>query len=153
MITCTFLGHREVYQSDIETRLEVEIEKLLKTDDEFIFLTGGMGQFDSIGAKVVRAAKSRHPNKYITLVLVLPYMSNRLNTDKEYYRSYYDQIIIPEKAVTAHYKAAIQIRNRWMADQADPVIAYVCRDFGGAFSSVKYAERQGKPIVNLAKKE
>lgn len=153
MITCTFFGHREVYQSDIEARLEVEIEKILKTGNEFKFMTGGMGQFDNIGAKAVRAAKRRHPNKNITLVLVLPYMTNRLNTDKEYYKIYYDQVIIPEEADTAHYKAAIQIRNRWMVDQADTVIAYVCRNFGGAFASVKYAERRGKPVINLVEKK
>ncbi len=153
MTTCTFLGHREVYQSGIEARLEAEVEKLLKADSEFLFLTGGMGQFDSMGANAVRAVKRRHKEKRITLALVLPYMSNRLNTDKEYYRFYYDQIIIPEKAANAHYKAAIQIRNRWMVDQADTVIAYICRDFGGAFTSVKYAERQGKLIINIAVKE
>ncbi len=150
MTTCTFSGHREVYQSDIAARLEAEIEKLLQTDNEFIFLTGGMGQFDGMGAGAVRAAKRRHPEKCITLALVLPYPSNRLNTDKEYYQSYFDQIIIPEELDAVHYKAAIQRRNRWMVDRADTVIAYVCQSFGGAFATVKYAQRQGKPVVNLA---
>lgn len=149
MTTCTFSGHREVFQSGIEARLEAEIEKLLQTDSEFTFLTGGMGQFDSMGTSTVRAAKRHHPEKSITLVLVLPYLSNRLNTDKEYYQSY-DKIIIPKELDTVHYKAAIQSRNRWMVDQADTVIAYICRDFGGAFASVRYAKRQGKPIINLA---
>ncbi len=114
MITCTFLGHREVYQSGIAAGLETEIEKLLQTDSEFTFLTGGMGQFDGMGVSAVRAAKRRHPEKRITLALVLPYPTNRLNTDKEYYRAYYDQIILPEELNFAHFKAAIQIRNRWM---------------------------------------
>lgn len=149
MTTCTFLGHREVYASGVRERLEAEIEKLLETDSEFTFLTGGMGQFDSMGVGAVRAAKRRHPEKQITLALVLPYPSNRLNTDKEYYQFYYDQIMIPEELDTAHYKAAIQLRNRWMVDRADTVIAYICRDFGGAFTSVRYAKRQGKPIINL----
>ncbi len=82
MTACTFSGHREVFQSGIAARLEAEIEKLLQTDDEFTFLTGGMGQFDSMGSGAVRAAKRHHPEKNITLVLVLPYLSNRLNTDK-----------------------------------------------------------------------
>ncbi len=153
MTICTFFGHREVLQSDIEARLDAEIERLLKTDNEFQFMTGGMGQYDNMAAKAVRAAKRRHPNKRITLVLVLPYMTNRLNTDKEYCKLYYDRVIIPEEADAAHYKAAIQIRNRWMADKADMVIAYVYRNFGGAFASIKYAEKRGKPVVNLAEKK
>lgn len=153
MTTCTFSGHREVYQSGIEARLDAEIEKLLQTDNEFRFLTGGMGQFDGMGVGAVRAAKRRHPEKRITMALVLPYMSNWLNTDKEYYQFYYDQIIIPEELDTAHYKAAIQLRNRWMVDRTDIVIAYIYRDFGGALATVRYAQRQGKPVINLAEKK
>lgn len=150
MTTCTFAGHREVNQPAIEARLDAEIEKLLQTDNEFQFLTGGMGQFDDMGANAVRAAKRRHPEKCITLTLVLPYMSNQLNTDKEYYRFYYDQIIIPKELDTTYYKAAIQLRNRWMIDRADAVIAYIYRDFGGASATVRYAHKQGKPVINLA---
>lgn len=153
MTTCTFSGHREVYQSGIEARLDAEIEKLLQTDNEFRFLTGGMGQFDGMGVGAVRAAKRRHPEKRITMTLVLPYMSNWLNTDKEYFQFYYDQIIIPEELDTAHYKAAIQLRNRWMVDRTDIVIAYIYRDFGGALATVRYAQRQGKPVINLAEKK
>lgn len=79
-------------------------------------------------------------------VLLLFYVS-------PYCMLYYDKIVIPEQADTAYYKAAIQIRNRWMVDQADTVIAYIRRDFGGAFTSVRYAQRQGKPIINLADKK
>lgn len=150
MTTCMFAGHREVYQSGMEARLDAEMEKLLQTDNEFLFLNGGMGQFDRMGAGAVRAAKRRHPEKCITLELVLPYLSNRLNRDKEYYRFYYDQIVIPEGLEMIHYKAAIQRRNRWMADRSDIVIAYVCRDFGGALATIKYAQKQGKQVINLA---
>ena len=52
-----------------------------------------------------------------------------------------------------HYKAAIKKRNRWMVDQADKILAYVYRDFGGAFDTIKYALRTGKPVLNLAEKE
>ena len=153
MKVCTFAGHREVYQSGIGDRLESEIEKLLQMDHEFLFLTGGMGQFDGMGAGAVRAAKRRHPEKSITLALVQPYLSNRLNADKEYYESRYDRIIIPEELDAVHYKAAIGLRNRWMVDQADTVIAYVYRDFGGAWTTVRYAQRQGKTVINLAEIE
>lgn len=152
MTVCTFSGHREVYQSGTGARLDEEIEKLLQTGNEFLFLNGGMGQFDGMGAAAVRAAKRRHPEKRITLALVLPYMSNRLNTDKEYYQSYYDQIIIPETLSTAYYKAAIPLRNRWMVDQSDIVIACIYRDFGGAASTVRYAQKQGKTVINTAER-
>lgn len=37
-----------------------------------------------------------------------------------------------------------------MVDRADCLIAYLFRDFGGAYETVKYAAKQGKPITNLA---
>ncbi len=153
MTICTFAGHREVYQSGIAARLEAEIERLLQTDNEFTFLTGGMGQFDDMASSAVRAAKRRHPEKRITLALVLAYLPKRLNTDKKYDRTYYDQIILPEELEAVHYKAAIQSRNQWMVDRADTVIAYLYRDFGGALATVRYARRQGKPVINLAEKK
>lgn len=150
MTSCTFAGHREVYQAKIDEEIENVIDNLLQTDSEFVFYTGGMGDFDNKCASAVRAAKRKYPNKEIRLDLVLPYMSNRLNTDKDYYQYYYDEIIIPAELAGVHYKAAITMRNRWLVDRVDCVIAYVYRDFGGALETVKYARKQGKSVINLA---
>lgn len=150
MTVCVFAGHREVYQSGIDAKIEEAINGLLQTDHKFVFFTGGMGNFDDKCASAVRSAKRRYPDLNISLALVLPYMSNRLNIDKEYYEYLYDEIIIPAELDNVHYKAAIKKRNRWMVDQADHVIAYVYREFGGALETVKYAQRQGKPVINLA---
>ena len=89
MTTCTFAGHREVYQPMINAKIEKAIRELLQTDSEFIFYTGGMGEFESKCASAVRLAKRKYPHLKICLALVLPYMSNRLNTEKEYYEYYY----------------------------------------------------------------
>lgn len=89
----------------------------------------------------------------IRLNLVLPYMTNQINRDKEYLESRFDDIIIPMDLMGVHYKAAIKKRNRWMVDQADKILAYVYRDFGGAFDTIKYALRTGKPVLNLAERE
>lgn len=150
MTSCTFAGHREVYQAKIDERIETAIDNLLRTDSEFTFYTGGMGDFDNKCASAVRAAKRKYPQKKISLALVLPYMSNRLNTDKEYYEYCYDEIIIPSEIAGVHYKSAITMRNRWIIDRVNYLIAFVYRDFGGALETVKYARKQGKTIINLA---
>lgn len=150
MITCTFAGHRDMHFFNNRERLMAEIEKLLQMDNEFLFLNGDRGDFDRIGAGVTWEAKRRHPEKSIKLALVLPYLSKGVNRDKDYYRTLYDEIIIPEEADNAHYKAAIRIRNRWMVDQSDIVFACVSRNYGGAFETVKYAKRHGKTVINLA---
>lgn len=55
-----------------------------------------------------------------------------------------------EKSSMAHFKAAIQIRNREMLDYADLIICYIERDSGGVYQTIQYAKRQKKRIINLA---
>lgn len=150
MTTCTFAGHREVYKSHISDKLDEAIEQVLKTDDCFSFLVGGMGDFDGLCASAVRKAKRLHPEKQISLELVLPYLTQELNESKEYYEQFYDNVVIPIELAGVHYKSAITKRNRWMIEQSSIVIAYVYRDFGGAFTTLKYAKKKGLQIINLA---
>ncbi len=152
MTTCTFAGHKEVYQSGVEQRLTETLDKILATDDEFVFYNGGMGSFDGMCATAVKAAKRRYPDKKITLILVQPYMSNSLNTYKEYYEQRYDEILIPAELDGVHYKSAIGKRNRWMVDNSQYLIAFVYRSFGGALTTLRYAERLKKQVFNIAEK-
>ena len=66
MTTCTFAGHREVYQPMMDAKIEKAIRELLQTDSEFIFYTGGMGEFDSKCASAVRSAKRQYPDRKST---------------------------------------------------------------------------------------
>lgn len=46
-------------------------------------------------------------------------------------------------------KQILTKRNQWMIDQCDVVVGYVYRDFGGAYNSIKYAEKQNKAILRV----
>ena len=135
MLSCTFAGHRNLFLPDADRKIET------------------VGEFDSKCASAVRAAKHRHHDKEIRLILVLPYMSNRLNTDRNYYESSFDDVMIPIELADIHPKAAIHKRNRWMVDRSDVLLACVHRDFGGAYETVQYAMRKGVPVLNLAQQE
>ena len=84
------------------------------------------------------------------LIAVLPYMRSDINTNRAYYESCFDDIIIPIELADIHYKAAILRRNQWMIDHADYLIACVIRDFGGAYAAMQYPAKQRKKILNLA---
>ena len=73
-----------------------------------------------------------------------------VNTNRDYYETYFDDILIPAELADVHYKAATSRRNQWLVDHSDYLIAYVYRDFGGAYTTLKYAARRGKEIINLA---
>jgi len=148
---CTFAGHREVYQANISEMLDEAISKIINTDDNFRFLVGGMGEFDGICSSAVRRAKRKYPNKEIRLELVLPYLTHELNENKLYYETSFDDVVIPIELAGVHYKSAITKRNRWMVEQSDWLIAFIYRDFGGAYTTLRYAEKKGLQIINLAK--
>lgn len=150
MVSCAFAGHREVYGANVDALLKVTIENLLKKDISFTFYTGDMGEFDQLCSSAVRTAKRQHPALDIRLIAVLPYMMTRINAYKVQYECLYDEIIIPTELSEIHYKSAIAARNRWMVERSDYLIAYVYRDFGGAYTTLKYAQQVGKEIINLA---
>ena len=148
---CTFAGHREVYQANSSELLDEAISKIINTDDNFRFLVGDMGEFDGMCSSAVRRAKRNYPNKEIRLELILPYLTHELNENKLYYETSFDDVVIPIELAGVHYKSSITKRNRWMVEQSDWLIAFVYRDFGGIYTTLRYAEKKGLQIINLAK--
>ena len=122
MITCTFAGHREVFGSCTQ-KIENALETLIENEDTLYCYVGGMGEFDGFSAAAVR--------------------------NKEYYETSFDDILSPAELAEIHYKRAIPARNRWLVDNSDYLIVMVWRDFGGAYTTLRYAQKQGKKIILL----
>lgn len=112
MVSCTFAGHREIFALDIERQIKTVIEGILPEDNTFVFYSGDMGEFDKMCSSAVRSIKRCHPKLDISLVAVLPYMMNSVNTNRDYYETYFDDILIPAELADVHYKAAISRRNQ-----------------------------------------
>lgn len=167
-LSCCGFGHR-ILLMDIEKPLREVLERLVTERGVTVFYTGGMGEFDELFARTVRSMKRTDPR--LRLVLVMPYLTRRLAigtaldgaTDggqiaratqdrmgKTWYEEHYDEILIPAELDGVHPKATIGLRNRWMVDRSDFVIAALHRDFGGAAEAVRYAERIGKEVVRVA---
>ena len=113
-------------------------------------MTGGMGDFDGIFSSAVRTLKRKYAD--IKLLLVKPYFSGELNTNKEYYEYMYDEVIIPDVVAGVHPKSAITKRNRWMVEKSDIIVYYIQRDFGGAYTAIKYATKLGKKTISVLEK-
>ena len=145
-LSCCGFGHR-VLLMDIEKPLRDVLERLVKERGVTVFYTGGMGEFDELFARMVRSMKWNNPR--LRLVRVLPYLTRRINQDKVYYERLYDEILIPAALDGVHHKAAIGLRNRWMVDHSDFVVAAIHRDFGGAAEAVLYAEERSKEVLQI----
>lgn len=140
---CCFCGHRDC-DGSMREQIKETITDLIKNQGITTFYSGGMGNFDKICENVVRELKREY--KDIRLCLVAPYMTKRLNTDREYYNAMYGEIIIPDLG-EVHYKRAITERNKWMVDQSDVILCYVTRGSGGAYTMRQYAAKTDKNVI------
>jgi len=149
--TVSFFGHRKIENFfALEARMEHLIRELLRTREYVEFLVGRNGEFDQLAASTVLRLKRLVGSKNSSLILVLPYMTAEFENNQKSFASYYDEIEISEAAAGKHFKAAIQTQNCEMVDRSDMVICYVTRKNGGAYSTVQYAQKQGKRIFNVA---
>ena len=73
----------------------------------------------------------------------------RHRDNRESFEQYYNEVQICYESSQAYPKAAIFERNKQMIDRSDLVICAIERKSGGAAKAVKYAEQQGKKIINL----
>ena len=144
----TFCGHAQFSESaEYEQRLLDFLEEKVGDESAEMYL-GGYGNFDRFAYDCCKKYKQLHPR--VSLVFVTPYLTveyqkNHLEDRKERY----DSILYPE-IENKPPKLAILYRNRYMVEKADVVVAYVAHDWGGAYTTYRYAQRKGKMIFNLA---
>ena len=148
--TISFFGHRELSDSlRIEQCLEKLIRKVLKENEYVEFLVGREGEFDQLVSSTIRRCKRFVRDDNSALVWVLPYVTAEFLNNEESFRQYYDEIEICGSAAAGHFKGAHQIRNREMVERSDLVVFCIQRESGGAWQTMKYAKKQGKPYINI----
>ena len=143
--TVSLFGHRHLSNPiNTEQTLERIIRKLLHRPAYVEFLIGRDGDFDLIAASIIKRCQRAINENNNALIWVLPYVTADFRDNIDAYQSYYDEIEICEHAAGSHYKAAFQQRNRSMVDRSDLVIFYVEQKQGGAYQTMRYAQKQGK---------
>lgn len=142
-------GHRDLsLHKTVEKGLATIFSEIMRTQDIVEVYIGRNGEFDIFAASVIKRIMKNLGTRNVTMTLVLPYKNKNI----EYYENYYDDIIIPESVEKVYYKKAITERNKWMVENCDQIIFCIERESGGAYNAFKYAEKLGKSIINLAKK-
>jgi len=151
--TVAFFGHREIEQfHEVGKALEKLVSDLLLKYEYVEFLVGRNGDFDQMVSSTVREVRNRLGSCNCSLTLVLPYMTAEFRDNEESFLSYYDEVEVCQSASSGHFKAAMQTRNREMADRADLGVFYVDHASGGAYQTLKYAKRCQKPYINISEK-
>lgn len=136
-----FFGHRDA-PDEIRDRIKETVIDLIEERDVTKFYVGNNGNFDRMALSVLKELSGMYPQ--ISYYVVYAYLPEKGGDD-------FEHTIYPEGIETVPKRFAIDYRNRWMVGQANVVVAYVRRSFGGAAKFVDMAERQGKDVINLFK--
>ena len=148
--TVSFFGHRIIKDPLLmEQRLESLICKLLKEKEYVEFLVGRDGEFDQTASSVIRRCKRIVQDNNSAHVWVLPYPTAEFRDNEESFREYYDEIEVCGTSADGHFKGAHQARNRAMVDRSHLVVFCIQHNSGGAWQTMKYAKKQGKPYINI----
>ena len=151
IFTVSFFGHRIIPAfREAEDRVEALVHALILEKEYVEFLVGRDGDFDQIVSSAVKRQKRLVRDDNSSLVWILPYPTAELCNNMENFEAYYDEIEICGNAASSHPKGAFQIRNRQMVKRSDLVVFYVDHTSGGAYQTMRYAQKEKKNILNLA---
>ena len=103
------------------------------------FVVGKYSRFDALAAKCVKAAKKRHPE--VMLTLLLPYHPYDRPTPTP---PGFDSTFYPPGMETVPKRAAIIQANRYMVEHSDYLIAYVWHLVSNARDLLEYARKLEK---------
>lgn len=152
--TVSLFGHRQIDDPfSVERVLEIMVRQLLAEKEYVEFLVGRDGEFDLLAASVIKRCRRAVGEENSALIWMLPYPTAEYRDHEEEYLNYYDAVEVSQNAAGAHFKSAMQIRNREMVDRSDLVIFCVEHQKGGAYQSMRYAEKQGVPFINISQNE
>ena len=138
-MACAFFGHRDA-PIEIRDKIKETVISLIEERDVTEFYVGNNGNFDRMALSVLKELSEMYPQ--IDYYVVYAYLPEKGVED-------FEHTTYPEGIETVPKRFAIDYRNRWIVGQADIVVAYVRRSFGGAAKFVDMAERQGRTIINL----
>lgn len=151
--SCSFTGRRNLEGEDIDllcSNLKNEIKKLIQKNHK-TFLVGGAIGFDTIAAQTILSLKNTY--SFIELYLVLPspdYGHNWDEYNKKIFNNIKDSSDKIIHASTKKVKGCNHIRNRYLIDNSSICIAYSNIETGGSAYTVKYAQKKGIKVINLA---
>ena len=156
--TVCFTGHRP---SDLGTTPAIAKSALRNAINDAIqrgatiFITGGAIGVDTYAAQLVIEAKATHPN--IKLYIAVPFRGFTKYWSDNQRDEYADTIRKSDgfKVICdTPSKHAYHVRNHFMVDHADLVIAFWSgKRSGGTYATVQYAQQTKTEIINCYPKE
>ena len=139
--TCVFTGHRELGTDFSKKKLKEEVKKLILQGVD-TFLCGMAMGFDLVAAETVLSLKRKHTQ--IKLIACIPCIGQEKYFSKADQKRYVTAVKKADEKVIlsdSYYRGCMQVRDKYMAERGDVMIAYCKKKEGGAAYTVKCFEK------------
>lgn len=141
---CAFTGHRELEKSFSFENLIKTVFNLAQKGVENFFCGMAKG-FDLYAGEAVIKIKESFPQ--VKLIACVPYFGQEKGynrEDKERYVYILKNCDLKITLAENYYKGCAIVRDRYMADHADILVAYLKKETGGTAYTVRYYEKKHK---------
>ena len=146
--TCAVTGHRVLYKDFDRSKLKDIFLKTVEIGFDTYLIGMALG-FDTECFNILEEIRKEKPIKIIACIPCLKQDYRfTLEQKKEYERmlnSADEKFYLGQD----YTKDCMIKRNKFMVDNASLLVAYLKRDFGGSYTTVKYAEKQNVQIINI----
>ena len=139
---CAFTGHRELDESFSLEKLQKTVLELAKKGAENFFCGMAKG-FDLFAAEAVLKIKENYPK--VKLVACVPYYGQEKGYSQEDKKRYVNILKNCDFKITfadEYYKGCTLVRDKYMADNADVLVAYLKKEKGGTAYTVGYFNKK-----------
>ena len=146
---CALTGHRELPKDFDTNALYDRLEEFIK-DGYDTFFCGMAEGFDLKALECLRDLKGKY---HIYIEACVPYEGQELHfplREKEKYRELIEWCDRKTVLFPSYRNGCFLVRNRYMVDCADTVLAYCVKTSGGTAYTVNYAKEKGKKVEFLS---
>lgn len=152
MQICSFTGHRRIMPQHRDKLPELLLRAINYAYENGCrtFIAGGAIGFDTLVAREVIRFRISHPD--VTLKLALPCVNQEANWTEEQKSAYAYTLAAADEIIyisDEYTDTCMKERNRYLAEHADLLIAYVSRAASGAGQTVRMAKERGVRVYNL----
>ena len=150
---CAFAGHRpEKLNIDKKTVCQLLEKEIIKAyNDGFnVFVSGGARGVDMWAAEIVLSLKESCEDMKLICAIPFPnYDSRWYYEDRAELQAILNAADLVVTVCKGYYDGCYQVRNEWVISHSSRLIAVWDGKPSGTGNAVRYAQEQGKEIINL----
>ncbi|MBQ7794430.1 MAG: DUF1273 family protein [Clostridia bacterium] len=150
---CCFTGHRpdkmEFGEREIVPLLERAIDEAIR-NGYVTFITGMAMGTDIWAAEIVLDRKKNNNDLHLICALPHPMFESRRNiTEKIRFNNILENADLVKEINNRYFTGCYQVRNEWMVDRSNLVIAVFNGQNSGTKNTVDYAKRKDVQVINV----